>query len=85
MIHPHAAVLELLLKEKLMNITIEAVYEAGVFKPLTPVASLKEHEKVRLVVEPMSLIDAQRQNRIQIDPSVAREIADLPEYDLLES
>ena len=67
-----------------MNITIEAVYEAGVFKPLTPINSLKEHEKVRLVVEPVSLIDAQRQNRIQIDPAVAREIGDSPEYDLLE-
>jgi len=55
-----------------MNITVEAVYEAGVFKPLTPIESLKEHEKVRLVVEPVSLIDAQRQNRIQIDPALAR-------------
>jgi predicted DNA-binding antitoxin AbrB/MazE fold protein len=67
-----------------MNITIEAVYEAGVFKPLTPIENLKEHEKVRLVVEPVSSIDAQRQNRIQIDPAVAREIGDSPEYDLLE-
>ena len=67
-----------------MNITVEAVYEAAVFKPLTPIESLKEHEKVRLVVEPVSLIDAQRQNRIKIDPAVAREIGDLPECDLLE-
>ncbi|HXU39244.1 MAG TPA: antitoxin family protein [Blastocatellia bacterium] len=68
-----------------MNITIEAVYEAGVFKPLSPVENLKEHDKVRLVVEPANLIDAQRQNRIQIDPAVAREIAESPEHDLLES
>lgn len=67
-----------------MNITIEAVYEAGVFKPLSPVENLKEHDKVRLVVEPANLIDTQRQNRIQIDPEVAREIGDSPEYDLLE-
>jgi predicted DNA-binding antitoxin AbrB/MazE fold protein len=67
-----------------MNITIEAVYEGGVFKPLSPVANLKEHDKVRLVVEPANLIDGQRQNRIQIDPAVAREIADSPGYDLLE-
>ena len=67
-----------------MNITIEAVYEAGVFKPLSPVENLKEHDKVRLVVEPANLIDAQRQNRIQIDPAVARLIGDSPEYDLLE-
>ena len=67
-----------------MNITIEAVYEAGVFKPLSPVENLKEHDKVRLVVEPANLIEEQRQNRIQIDPAVAREIGDSPEYDLLE-
>jgi predicted DNA-binding antitoxin AbrB/MazE fold protein len=67
-----------------MNITIDAVYEAGVFKPLSPVENLKEHDKVRLVVEPANLIDAQRQNRIRIDPAVAREIGDSPEYDLLE-
>jgi predicted DNA-binding antitoxin AbrB/MazE fold protein len=67
-----------------MNTTIEAVYEAGVFKPLSPVENLKEHEKVRLGVEPIGLIDAQRQHRIKIDPAVAREIGDSPEYDLLE-
>ena len=67
-----------------MNITIEAVYEAGVFRPLSPVENLKEHDKVRLVVEPANLIDAQRHNRIQIDPSVAREIGDSPEDDLFE-
>jgi len=67
-----------------MHITIEAVYEAGVFKPLSPVGNLKEHDRVRLVVEPANLIEAQRQNRIRIDPVVAREIGDSPEDDLLE-
>jgi predicted DNA-binding antitoxin AbrB/MazE fold protein len=71
-------------EDKLMDVTIEAVYEAGVFKPLTPIENLKEHEKVRLVVQSVSLIDAQRQNRIQIDPAAAREIGDSPEYNLLE-
>ena len=71
-------------EDEFMNITIEAVYEAGVFKPLSPVENLKEHDKVRLVVEPANLVDAQRQNRIQIDPAVAREIGDSPEYDPLE-
>lgn len=71
-------------EDRFINITIDAVYEAGVFKPLSPVENLKEHDKVRLVVEPANLIDAQRQNRIQIDPAVAREIGDSPEYDVLE-
>lgn len=86
------AMIECLSEDSFMNITIEAIYEAGVFKPLSPVENLKEHEKVRLVVEPANLlvvepanlIDNQRQNRIQIDPAVAREIGDSPEYDLLE-
>ena len=40
--------------------------------------------KVRPVVEPANLMDAQRLNRIQIDPAVAREIGDSPECDLLK-
>lgn len=68
-----------------MSVVIEAIYEAGVFKPLTPVNEIKEHEKVRLVIEPASLIDAQRCNRIEIDSELAREIGDSDEYSLLES
>ncbi|MEN3335309.1 MAG: hypothetical protein V7641_4674 [Blastocatellia bacterium] len=60
-----------------MSVVIEAIYESGVFKPLSPVNEIKEHEKVRLVIESASLIDAQRDNRIQIDPQLAREIGDL--------
>lgn len=67
-----------------MRITIEAIYEAGVFKPLTPLPNLREHEKVRLVVESSGLIAGQRQHRIQIDPMVAREIGDSPDHDLFE-
>jgi predicted DNA-binding antitoxin AbrB/MazE fold protein len=33
-----------------MNLTIEAVYENGVFKPSQPLP-LNEHEKARLTVE----------------------------------
>jgi predicted DNA-binding antitoxin AbrB/MazE fold protein len=35
-----------------MAITVEAIYENGVLKPSQPL-SLKEHEKVRLTVEPV--------------------------------
>jgi predicted DNA-binding antitoxin AbrB/MazE fold protein len=34
-----------------MTLTIEAVYENGVLKPIQPLP-LKEHEKVRITVEP---------------------------------
>jgi len=41
-----------------MAITVEAVYENGVLKPTQPLP-LKEHEKVRVTVEPagQSLVD----------------------------
>ncbi len=36
-----------------MHITVEAVYEDGVLKPSTPLP-LKEHEKVRISIQPQS-------------------------------
>jgi predicted DNA-binding antitoxin AbrB/MazE fold protein len=65
-----------------MNITIEAVYESGVLRPLEPLDALKEHERVRITVQALSLVTEQQQ-RIKIDPAVAHEIAASPEYDLL--
>jgi len=35
-----------------MSITIEAVYEAGILKPLTPLTELAEHSRVRVTIEP---------------------------------
>jgi predicted DNA-binding antitoxin AbrB/MazE fold protein len=67
-----------------MQITIDAVYEAGVFKPLIALPQLKEHEKVRLIVEPLSIVADQRQKRIQLDPALARHIIDSPEFDLFD-
>ncbi|MGH9768022.1 MAG: antitoxin family protein [Blastocatellia bacterium] len=75
-----------------MSITVEAIYESGVLKPLLPLSNLKEHERVRLTLETISpaedavrLIEQQRQRRIQIDPQLACEIGDSHEYDLLGS
>ena len=31
-----------------MSITVDAIYEAGVLKPLTPLSELPEHTKVRI-------------------------------------
>lgn len=75
-----------------MSAMIEAIYEAGVFKPLTPLFGLKERERVRLTFEPvrpkedvLNLIEQQRQRRILLEPQVASEIGDNHEYDLLGS
>lgn len=75
-----------------MSVLIEAIYESGVFKPLVPVSNLKEHERVKLMLESpgttekaIRLIEQQRQHRIQLEPDIAREIGDSHEYDLLES
>src|SRR6266568_3429705 len=50
-----------------MTITVEAISEAGVLKPLTPLSELPEHTKVRITVEALpvtvphgSVIDEQR-------------------------
>jgi len=67
-----------------MSITIEAIYEAGVLKPLQPLPSLKEREKVRLTVEVESALDRLLQQPIKIDPAVAQEIAESVGFSLLE-
>jgi predicted DNA-binding antitoxin AbrB/MazE fold protein len=66
-----------------MGITVEAIYEAGVLKPLEPLDTLREHERVKITVLPTGVASKQRHERIKIDPSVAHEIADSPENDLL--
>jgi predicted DNA-binding antitoxin AbrB/MazE fold protein len=67
-----------------MSITIEAIYESGVLKPLSPLPSLKEHERVRLTVETPSIVDDLR-GKIIIDPAVAQEIIESVDYSILEA
>lgn len=72
-----------------MGLTIEAVYENGVFVPAQWPA-LAEHERVRLTVEPVAgagtpggarpAADPRRGERIKIDPDLAREIASSAEF-----
>lgn len=66
-----------------MSITVEAIYESGVLKPLEPLDNLREHERVRVVVQPVSLVAEQRRERIKLDPAIALDIAESPENDLL--
>lgn len=72
-----------------MSIIVEAIYEAGVFKPILPLSHLKEHERVRLTLEvenpaedALRMIERQRHERIQIEPQLASEIGDSHEFDL---
>jgi predicted DNA-binding antitoxin AbrB/MazE fold protein len=75
-----------------MRVTIEAIYESGILKPLAPLPDLPEHTTVRITLETVagteqrgSVIDAQRKNRLYINAQVARDIGDSHEYDLPES
>jgi predicted DNA-binding antitoxin AbrB/MazE fold protein len=68
-------------------LTIEAIYENGVFVP-AQAPGLAERERVRLVIEPLPELTVsdvkpvlfQDHQRIQIDPQLASEIASLPEF-----
>lgn len=69
-----------------MTLTVEAIYENGVLRPDKPLP-LKEHEKVRVTVEP-ELTWAERTAGMLPwtgDPEVLRRIATEPEYGILES
>ncbi len=67
-----------------MSMTIEAIYESGVLKPLAPLPHLKEHERVRITVETSSVVD-ELCGKIVIDPAVAQEIIESADYSILES
>jgi predicted DNA-binding antitoxin AbrB/MazE fold protein len=69
-----------------MTITIEAIYEDGVLKPAEPLP-LKEHEKVRITVEPERSWAEQTAGMLQWrgDPEVLRRIAEDDEFSILES
>ena len=59
-----------------MDITIEAIYESGVLKPLEPLEGLNDHDRVRLVLQPIDTVAEQRLERIKLDPDAAREIGE---------
>lgn len=67
-----------------MSITIEAVYEDGVLKPLSPLPDIGERERVLITIQSKSVVDS-LQGRIKIDPAVAQEIIESADNSLLES
>jgi predicted DNA-binding antitoxin AbrB/MazE fold protein len=40
--------------ERIMSITVEAIYEAGTLKLLGPLPELPEHTRIRLTIEPQT-------------------------------
>jgi len=63
-----------------MDITIEAIYESGVLKPLQPLEGLNEHDRVRLVLQPTGTVGEQRLARIKLDSETAHEIGESFHY-----
>ncbi|MBI4748143.1 MAG: antitoxin family protein [Acidobacteria bacterium] len=47
-----------------MEITVEAIYEAGVLKLLHPLPQLREHEKVQLVIQTTTQNDRDRATEV---------------------
>jgi predicted DNA-binding antitoxin AbrB/MazE fold protein len=66
-----------------MSISVEAIYESGVLQPAKPIPELKDHERIRLIIETLDLGQEQARKRIKIDPDPAREIAESDEFGLL--
>jgi predicted DNA-binding antitoxin AbrB/MazE fold protein len=66
-----------------MSITVEAIYESGVLKPLAPLPNLKEHERVLITVETKSVVD-QLRGRVKIDSTVAQEIIESADNSVLD-
>jgi len=67
-----------------ITMTLEAIYEQGVFKPKKKKLDIPEHTVVQLMVKVPGVIARQRKKRLQLDSRIAREIAESADYSLLE-
>jgi predicted DNA-binding antitoxin AbrB/MazE fold protein len=67
-----------------MSTRIEAIYEGGVFKPVSPPKDIAENSKVLLTIEPATSIE-QFRGLVKIDPADAAAIIDNANYSLFES
>lgn len=69
-----------------MSITIDAVYENGVLKPVEPLP-LEEHEKVQVTIEPARSWAERTAGMLKWtgDPEVLRRVAEDDEFGILES
>jgi len=69
-----------------MSITIEAIYENGILKPIQPLP-LKEHEKVTLTIQPAPSVARQTAGMVPWTGEVEtlERITRDPEFGILES
>ena len=69
-----------------MPLTVEAVYENGVLRPIQPLP-LQEHQRVRLTIEPEVSWAERTAGMLPWtgDPEVLRRIAEDDEFGILES
>jgi len=67
-----------------MSVTVEAIYEGGVLKLLSPLVGIEEHERVLLTVQGSRLVDSLRSD-MKLDPKIAQEIIEGADYSVLES
>lgn len=67
-----------------MSTRIKAIYEGGVFKPVSPPKDIAENSKVWITVEPAISIE-QFRGLVKIDPAVAAEIIESADYSVLET
>lgn len=58
---------------------LEAIYEDGVFKPLSPPNGIAEDSKVCITVEPVTPIE-QFRGLVKIDPAIAAGIIENADY-----
>jgi len=68
-----------------VKVQIEALYENGVFKPKMPPTGIADKETVCLTIERSDLLHQQAKRRIAIDPDIARQLGDSPEFGVLET
>jgi len=61
-------------------VTVEAIYENGVFRPLQPL-DIPEHARVRVTVVPVACVRRERR-RVAVDTETGRAIAEDPEFSL---
>ena len=69
-----------------MSLTVEAIYENGVLKPVEPLL-LREQEHVRLVIHPSVSLAKQTAGMIPWsgDPAMLERIACDPEFGIMEA
>ena len=61
-----------MLKSKVMITTLEAIYENGIFKPVSSVPpTLKEYERVKIIIETETEIQSQN---TRVSPEILREM-----------